>query len=117
MQIRRSLIAALLATACTLALPALAFERPFPPHAKRGVMKPDIFPAVVIDGKPRILTAGARILNTDNLIQMPASLSAGSFVVNYTEDDTFQVEQIWILTRDEAAQSPKQQRINQPRQQ
>ncbi|MES2832583.1 MAG: hypothetical protein V4695_11385 [Pseudomonadota bacterium] len=117
MQLRRMLIVAVVAATSIAALQASAFERPFPPHAKRGAMKPDVFPAVVIDGKPRILTAGARILNTDNLIQMPASLSAGSYVVNYTEDDAFQIEQIWILTRDEAAQSPKQQRINQPRQQ
>lgn len=117
MQTRRTLIAALFAMACTLTISALAFDRPFPAYAKRGVMRPDVFPAIIIDGKPRILTAGARIFNSDNLIQMPASLPAENFVVNYTEDVTFQIEQIWILTRDEAAQSPKQQRINQPRQQ
>lgn len=114
---RRSLIAALLAVGCMLALPVQAFERPFPPHAKRGVMKPDVFPGIVIDGRPRILTAGARIVNADNLVQMPSSLPAGNYVVNYTEDDAFQVEQVWILTQDEAAQSPRQQNINQPRQQ
>ncbi len=116
MQSRRSLIAVLLGFACVFAAPAWAFDRPFPPHAKRGVMKPDLFPAIIIDGRPRIMTAGARIINADNLIQMPASLTAGSYVVNYTEDDQFQIEQVWILTKDEAAQSARQQNINQPRQ-
>ena len=119
MPTRRLLLCALLATAATaitLAAPsALAFERPFPPFAKRGIMKPDLFPSVTIDGKPRILTAGARIWNTDNLIQMPASLPLRNVVVNYTEDDSSYIDRIWILTTDEAAQTPKQQNINQPR--
>ena len=119
MPTRRLLISALLATVVTtvtVAPPALAFDRPFPTFAKRGVMKPDLFPSVVIDGRPRILTAGARIWNTDNLIQMPASLPQKSMVVNYTEDDSFYIDRIWILTTEEAAQTPKQQNINQPRQ-
>ncbi len=120
MPTRRLLLSALLATAMTAlsvtAPPALAFDRPFPTFAKRGIMKPDLFPSVVIDGKPRILTAGARIWNTDNLIQMPASLPVRNVVVNYTEDDSAYIDRIWILTTEEAAQTPKQQNINQPRQ-
>jgi len=112
-----SALSILFASLSMLAAPALAFERPFPTYAKRGVMKPGVFPGVVMDGKPRVLTPGARIWNSDNLIQMPASLSAGNFVANYTEDGEFQIDRIWILTREEAAQSPKQQNINQPRQQ
>lgn len=118
MSTRRLLLSAMIActvSALSVAAPALAFERPFPAHAKRGVMKPDLFPSVVIDGKPRILTAGARIWNTDNLIQMPASLPVKNVVVNYTEDDAAYIDRIWILTTDEAAQTPKQQNINQPR--
>ena len=107
---------AIAATAATVAPPALAFERPFPAFAKRGIMKPDLFPFVVIDGKPRILTAGARIWNTDNMIQMPASLAIKNVMVNYTEDDSSYIDRIWILTTEEAAQTPKQQNINQPRQ-
>ena len=118
MPTRRLLLSALLATAVTtvtVALPALAFERPFPVFAKRGVMRPDLFPSVIIDGKPRILTAGARIFNADNMIEMPASLPMKNVVVNYTEDDSAYIDRIWILTPEEAAQPPKQQKINQPR--
>ena len=114
----RSLLRPLgLATAAVLiiAAPALAAERPFPTFAKRGVMKPDLFQAIVIDGRPRILTPGARIWNADNLIEMPASLPPQSVVVNYTEDNEAQIDRVWILTADEKAQSPKQQNINQPR--
>ena len=119
MPTRRLLLSVLLATAVTgasVAPQAFAFERPFPTFAKRGIMKPDLFPSVVIDGRPRILTAGARIWNTDNMIQMPASLPIKNMVVNYTEDDSAYIDRIWILTTDEAAQTPKQQNINQPRQ-
>ncbi|MBC7415038.1 MAG: hypothetical protein H7327_08910 [Herminiimonas sp.] len=98
-----------------MAAPALALERPFPPHAKRGTMRPDLFPSVIIDGKPRILTAGARIWNAENTIEMPASLPVRNVVVNYTEDDAAYIDRIWILSADEAAQTPKQQNINQPR--
>ncbi|GAC1417818.1 MAG: hypothetical protein NVSMB6_20000 [Burkholderiaceae bacterium] len=116
MPTRRLLVIALLTAAfgtLTASPLALAFERSFPPHAKRGVMRPDLFPAIVIDGKPRILTTGARIWNADNLIQMPASLLQKSMIVNYTEDDTFHIDRVWILSAEEAAQSPKQQHIGQ----
>ena len=121
MSTRRKLITTLLAGMGAVALltalpPAMAFERPFPTHAKRGTMKPDLFPGIIIDGKPRLLTPGARIWNNDNLIQMPASLPAMNVVVNYTEDEWSYIDRVWILTRDEAAQSPKLQNINQPRQ-
>lgn len=119
MATRRLLLSILLTSFVTTAAVApfaQAFERPFPTFAKRGTMKPDLFPSVVIDGKPRILTAGARIWNTDNLIQMPASLPIRNVVVNYTEDDAAYIDRIWILTAEEAAQTPKQQNINQPRQ-
>lgn len=114
---RRLLLTAVLATAAAVATGAtavspLAFERPFPPQAKRGTMKPDLFPSIVIDGKPRLMAASARIWNADNLIQMPASLPIRNVVVNYTENDSFEIERVWILSEQEAAQSPEQQKIN-----
>ena len=120
MPTRRLQLTALLTTVAAAALGlstgALAIERPFPTFAKRGVMKPDQFPAIVIDGKPRILTPGARIWSTDNLTVTPGQLGPASVVVNYTEDESFYIDRVWILTPDEAAQSPKAQNINQPRQ-
>lgn len=85
-----------------LALTAMAFERPFPPVAKRGTMSPAIYPAVVIDGTTRSLAPGARIWNTDNLIEMPAALRGSDFVVNYTENGQGEIDRIWLLSADEA---------------
>jgi hypothetical protein len=115
---RRLLVCTALATAACAALfsnPASAFERPFPPNIKRGTMKPDLFPTIVIDGKPRILTAGARIWNTDNMIEMPASLPSQYMVVNYTENDESQIDRVWILNSEEASRSLKQQKLDQSR--
>src|SRR3546814_16702808 len=57
-----------------LALPAFAFERPFPAGTKRGTMTPATYPHIVINDKTRRLSAGARIWNQRNTIDMPASL-------------------------------------------
>ena len=96
---------------CALALATLsahAFERPFPPKTKRGVMTPAIYPAVIINDKTRTLSAGARIWNQDNTIEMPASLRGSRFIVHYTEDPGGDIDRIWILTTDEIAQpAPK----------
>jgi hypothetical protein len=85
---------------------ALAFDRPFPSIAKRGEMTPAAHPQIVINGKQRVLSPGARIWNSDNLIEMPASLRDGRYVVNYTEDDGGAIDRVWMLTRDEARQPP-----------
>jgi len=97
----------LLVACCLLfgALSAQAFERPFPPGAKRGTMTPAIYPAIVIDDKTRALAAGARIWNQDNLIEMPASLRGSNIIVNYTQNDQGEIDRVWILNAAEAAAS------------
>jgi len=97
---------------------AFAVERPFPQIAKRGIFTMGAFPEIVLNGKARRMSAGGRIFNQDNLIQMPASISASDVVVNYTEDFEGYVDRIWILTPREAAQTPAEQKINpaQPQQ-
>ncbi|RQO32884.1 hypothetical protein DBR37_16445 [Herminiimonas sp. KBW02] len=90
---------------CALALVTLtaqAFDRPFPDTVKRGVMTPANYPAIIIDEKTRTLSAGARIWNQDNMIEMPSALRGSDFAVNYTESDTGDIDRIWILTADEA---------------
>jgi hypothetical protein len=87
-----------------ITLPAFALERPFPASTKRGTMTPAAHPAIVIEGKTRQLSAGARIWNEDNLIQMPASLRGSNLVVNYTENEQGEINRVWILTPDEARQ-------------
>ena len=89
--------------AALLALPALAFERPFPPHALRGKMTPGYAPDVTIDGKARQLSPSSRIFNQDNMIEMPAALRGKDIVVNYTVDGMGYIDRIWILDSEEAA--------------
>ncbi|WP_363498358.1 hypothetical protein [Burkholderia sp. LMU1-1-1.1] len=87
----------------SLAPPALAFERPFPPDVLRGKMTPGYFPDVGIDGKARKLSPSARIFNQENTIDMPSSVRGKDIVVNYTVDAMGEIDRIWILTGDEAA--------------
>jgi hypothetical protein len=94
-----------------LTLPAAAFERPFPGHTKRGKMSPAPHPMIVIEGKTRQLSPGARIWNENNLIEMPASIRGSDLVVNYTENDQGDIDRIWILTPEEATQ-PIAKQIN-----
>lgn len=94
---------------CALALGTLsahAFERPFPPGAKRGEMTPAISPAIIINDKTRMLTAGARIWNQNNTIDMPAALRGSKLPVNYTEVESGEIDRVWILTEDEARKAP-----------
>jgi hypothetical protein len=100
MWIRRFPLLVLLAG---ITLSAAAFERPFPQHAKRGMMTPATYPAIMIDGKNRHLTPGSRIWNQDNLIEMPAALRGSDLAVNYTEDIQGDIDRVWILTKEEAS--------------
>lgn len=84
------------------AIPAHAFDRPFPPAVKRGLMTPSVSPAIIIDDKTRTMTAGARIWNQDNMIEMPAALRGSKIAVNYTEIESGEIDRVWILTADEA---------------
>lgn len=85
------------------AVPAFA-ERPFPPDVKRGTMSPAPHPAIMINGKMRKLSPGARIWNTENLVEMPSSLRGSDLPVNYTENEQGDIDRVWILNRDEANQ-------------
>ena len=91
-------------------LSAAAFERSFPDKAKRGTMSPAPYPTIIVDGKERRLTAGGRIWNQDNLIQMPATLRPGDYVVNYTESLQGEIDRIWILKPQEAERPAPSQR-------
>jgi hypothetical protein len=86
-------------------LSAYAFDRPFPPTAKRGTMSPSIYPTIIIDGKARNLSVSARIWNQDNLIEQPASLRGNGFTVNYTQTQEGEIDRVWILNSDEASLS------------
>lgn len=93
------------------ALPAAALDRPFPAPTKRGKMTPAAHPAIVIDGKTRQLSPGARIWNENNLIEMPAALRGSDLMVNYTENDQGDIDRVWILTPEEARE-PVARQVN-----
>lgn len=94
----RLLLSFVLATA---ALSAHAFERPFPSNAKRGVMEMGHYPNITVNDTARRLSAGARIWNRKNRIQVPASLTGQEFVANYTENAQHDIDRVWILTDEE----------------
>ncbi|MDF3036952.1 MAG: hypothetical protein K0S28_2226 [Paucimonas sp.] len=86
----------------SIACSALAFDRPFPAGTKRAKMKPALYPQIIVDGKPRVFSVGAKIWNPNNLIEMPNSLGAGMYVINYTENANGEIDRVWILTPEEA---------------
>ncbi|MDB5761574.1 MAG: hypothetical protein JWQ21_569 [Herminiimonas sp.] len=104
---QRLLICLLLTTA---ALSVQAFERPFPPIAKRGTMSTADYPTITIDGKVRNLSPGAWIKNERNTIDMPVTLRGREFVVNYTENNQGDVDRVWILSPEEAQAMPPNKR-------
>jgi hypothetical protein len=97
------------------AFPAWAFERPFPQNAKRGTMSPAVYPEITIDGETRHLSAGARIWNQNNRIEMPAYLRGSDLAVNYTENAQGDIDRVWILTDSEASH-PQPASTNSPSQ-
>ncbi|RZI41779.1 hypothetical protein EGT07_16905 [Herbaspirillum sp. HC18] len=90
---------------------ASADDRPFPAPTKRGKMSPAPFPEIVIDGKLRRLSPGARIWNQDNLIEMATAIRGSDLVVNYTENFQGDIDRVWILTPEEA-NKPVAKQIN-----
>ena len=90
--------------AVLLAVPAWAIDRPFPANILRGKFTPGYFPDIKLDGKARQLSPAARIFNEDNRIELPAAVRGKDIVVNYTVDNMGNIDRIWILTADEAAQ-------------
>lgn len=108
---RPFLIGYLFLISALASLPAAAFERPFPAPTKRGKMTPAAHPAIVIDGKARQLSPGARIWNENNLIEMPAALRGSELIVNYTENEQGDIDRVWILTPEEARE-PVAKQIN-----
>ncbi len=78
--------------------------RTFPVSALRGELTVGQPPEVVLDGTAERLPPGARIYGTNNLIVLSASITGQSFIVNYTRDHQGALNNIWILTPQEARQ-------------
>jgi hypothetical protein len=77
--------------------------RDFPPNALRGQMVVRTPPEISMDGKPDRLSPGARIRDASNQFVLTGQLAGQPVVVNYLRDNLGQVQQVWILNREEAA--------------
>jgi hypothetical protein len=101
--IKRTAAFALLAGFAVLAFAQL---RTIPEDAKRGVMRHVQETIVEIDGKRRLLSAGAQIRSQSNRILVPTAVPPDSDV-KYRLDQEGLVRQVWLLTPHEAAAADK----------
>ncbi|MDQ6627391.1 MAG: hypothetical protein M3Z29_02925 [Pseudomonadota bacterium] len=69
----------------------------------RGAIVFGIAPEIILNGKPARLAPGARIRKADNMIAVPSAMLGGPFLVNYSVDPSGLVNDIWVLTADEAS--------------
>lgn len=78
--------------------------RNFPLNALRGQIAFGAPPMIQLDGQPARLSPGVRVQNAQRMLAPPASLVGQSYLVNYTKEATSgMVNQVWILTADEAS--------------
>lgn len=98
--------ATLLAALPTLSAFAQVAPRTFPANALRGEIVVTAPPEITLNGQPSRLAPGARILDTQNLLQLSGALVGQKLVVHYTRDAAGQPHQVWILTAAERAKQP-----------
>lgn len=78
--------------------------RNFPLNALRGQIAFGAPPMIQLDGQAARLSPGVRVQNAQRMLAPPASLVGQSYLVNYTKEATSgMVNQVWILTADEAS--------------
>lgn len=87
------------------ALPAQA-QRVFQANALRGELVVTQPPDALLNGKPARLSAGARIRNPSNMIQLSGSLLGQKLAVHYTLDPAGELRDVWILSEAELAKKP-----------
>ena len=78
--------------------------RTFPKDAKRGELVVLAAPDIAIDSKPDRLSPGVRIRDAKNNLVLSGTLTNQRLVVNYVRDNTGLVQNVWVLTSDEARQ-------------
>ncbi len=76
--------------------------REFPKAALRGELMVLMTPEITLDGKPERLAPGVRILDPQNQLVLSATLTQQPLLVNYLRDNTGQVQQVWLLSSEEA---------------
>ena len=100
-------IASCAAIACagatfSLKLQAQTIQREFPAVALRGTLVVTAPPVVSLDGQTDKLSPSARIRAENNMIALSGSLVGQQLVVNYTRDAAGLVNEVWVLTAQEA---------------
>jgi hypothetical protein len=103
--------AALLALAATFAagtasaqmLSDKPFVREFPATALRGQMVVMTPPEISMDGKADRLSPGARLRDVNNQLVLTGAVVNQRLTVNYLRDNLGQVQQVWILSEEEAS--------------
>jgi len=94
------------AAAVCLVAPAAAQQRTFPQNALRGALVIVSPSEATLNGDPARLAPGLRIRGQDNMLAMSANLIGARMLVHYTTDLQGLVNNVWILTPDEAAKRP-----------
>ncbi|MEP7057068.1 MAG: hypothetical protein ABI809_04775 [Caldimonas sp.] len=104
----RSALAAFIAIAVTgwTGPVSAQVQRVFPQNALRGALVIVEPPEITLNGKPARLAPGVRIRNQANLLAMSATLVGAKLLVHYTVDPMDLVNNVWILTPEEAAKRP-----------
>ncbi|WP_295541629.1 hypothetical protein [uncultured Pseudacidovorax sp.] len=87
--------------------------RNFPDGTLRGRLRMLDFPQAELDGRLEVLAPGTRIRNAQNMVVTGSMLLGQDLAVNYLRDPAGQVQQVWILTPDEAA-APRASAGGQP---
>ena len=93
----------LIAVLAGCAASAAAQLRTIPADAKRGTLRHVQEMVVEINGGRQQLAPGAQIRDGNNRIVLPSAVVPGS-LVKYRVDGDGMVQQVWILTPQEAAQ-------------
>jgi hypothetical protein len=91
-----------LVTAALFAASAFAQLRTIPADARRAKISPVQERIVVLNGKREMLAPGVQIRDAQNRIIVPNALPANS-LVKYRRDAAGAVNEVWILTPNEAA--------------
>ena len=81
-------------------------QRNFPATALRGALVVVDPPMVTLNGQPARLAPGARIRDGRNLQQLSGSLVGARLLVHYTLDPLGLIQDVWVLTPAEAANTP-----------
>lgn len=98
--------AALAATAFVVAPAQAQLQRHFPQNALRGVIVFTAPPEITLNGQPARLAPGARVLDGNNVIQVPSTLIGSKLTSHYTVDAMGLLRDVWLLRTDELGKQP-----------